>query len=383
MIRSPTMPRRTRPKPIHVEPLRARIVRGPHPDRADRWYWRAVRYGDGTEAVVWTGWGTREEVVATLRALPTDVPRRAKTEHAALDTVDHLLRAWIAACEDGTTRAKPLRPATLAAYRQHAKRIVNGLGAVRLRALDGHGVARYVADHRRAGAASGTLALDVAVLRMAWDWARSLGEAPARDVAWPRFDKRERVRPRYTPKATEVAAVLDHLTGWAGDVVRVLWGTGARVGELATLRAESVDLDGGWLAVSGKTGARRIPLAPETVDVLRPYVTGKAPEARLWPVSVEVVRRLPGRLRRACEAAGVPSWTSHALRRAAVDRLARAGVDVATAAAMLGHTPAVMLEAYRQVSPDDLSGAMARARLGALGQGTVLTFPGRKQQEGA
>jgi integrase/recombinase XerC len=350
------------------------VVRGPHPERPDRWYWRAVRYGDGTEAVVWTGWATRDEVVATLRALPTDAPHRSRGERAALDTVEHLVRAWFAACEDGTTRAKPLRPATLATYRQHAKRIAHGLGDVRVRALDGAAVARYVAERRRAGAASGTLALDIAVLRMAWTWARTLGEVPAREVAWPRFDTRERVRTRYTPKASEVAAVLDHLPGWAGDVVRVLWGTGARVGELADLRVASVDLDGGWLAVDGKTGARRIPLDPETLDVLRPYVDGRAPEARLWPVSREVARRLPGRLGVACVAAGVPLWTSHALRRSAVDRLARSGVDVATAAALLGHSPAVMLTAYRQVSADDLSGAMARARLGALSPARVLRF---------
>jgi len=368
------MARRPRPKPVNVDPFRARVVRGPHADHVARWYWRAVRYLDGSEVVVWTGWATRDEVARTLRALPPETLPAASVARVALDTVDELLRAWIAACEDGVTRAKPLRPATLAAYRQHAKRVVGQLGAMRLRVLDGATVSRYVADGRRAGDAPGTLTLDVTVLRMAWRWSVRVGAAPSRDVDWPRCDPRERVRPRYTPKASDVVAVLPHLRPWARDVVLVLWGTGARIGEVASLRVGAVELDDGWIALDGKTGPRRVPLSPETVDVLRPYVDGRAPSVRLWPVSSEVVRHLPTSLRRACGAAGVPVWTSHALRRAAVDRLARSGVDVATAAAMLGHSPAVMLEVYRQVSADDLSGAVARARLGALPGGRVLTF---------
>ena len=41
-----------------------------------------------------------------------------------------------------------------------------------------------------------------------------------------------------------------------------------------------------------------------------------------------------------------------------MDRLARAGVDVGTAAAVLGHSPAVMLSVYRQVGLDERRAAI-------------------------
>ncbi len=60
-----------------------------------------------------------------------------------------------------------------------------------------------------------------------------------------------------------------------------------------------------------------------------------------------------------------------------MDRLARAGVDVATAAALLGHSPAVMMTLYRQVSDDDRRAAMAAARLWDVrSDDNVIALPG-------
>ena len=71
------------------------------------------------------------------------------------------------------------------------------------------------------------------------------------------------------------------------------------------------------------------------------------------------------------------SGSRRGLRRLAVDTCARAGVDPATAAALLGQSPVVMLQMYRQVSEEDKRRAVAKARLGHFSEGNVVAFPRR------
>lgn len=89
-----------------------------------------------------------------------------------------------------------------------------------------------------------------------------------------------------------------------------------------------------------------------------------------------VRRHLKQRIDRACATNELRRFTPHALRRFTVDELARAGVDIGTACAITGHSLAVMLKHYRQVSRDDKRRALAAARLGAFDDKKVIPFPG-------
>lgn len=57
---------------------------------------------------------------------------------------------------------------------------------------------------------------------------------------------------------------------------------------------------------------------------------------------------------------------------------ARPVVDIATAAALLGHSPAVMLEHYRRVQASDLVAAVGRVQLGEAPAGQVLPLRPRR-----
>ena len=62
--------------------------------------------------------------------------------------------------------------------------------------------------------------------------------------------------------------------------------------------------------------------------------------------------------------------------------MARAGIDVATAASITGHSPEVMLRHYRTVSEADQRLALAKAGLGevpAAPKGQVIGFPTSKK----
>ena len=62
----------------------------------------------------------------------------------------------------------------------------------------------------------------------------------------------------------------------------------------------------------------------------------------------------------------------HGLRRLAADTMARAGVDVGTAAAITGHDPKTMLEFYRTAPATDMALAVQMARLRIRPQGKVI-----------
>jgi integrase len=71
-------------------------------------------------------------------------------------------------------------------------------------------------------------------------------------------------------------------------------------------------------------------------------------------------------MRRACKAAGVEAFTSHALRYRAVIDLLDAGNDSRQAAEITGHSVETMLRVYRRVSTTTKRDAVKKARLGVL-----------------
>lgn len=379
-----------RPAPVSVEPPRgpaihARPIRPPTPRQAD-WYWRATVYADAGERTVWTGRATREGVVAALwqlvgrgEHLQAAPPDQAEVE---ICTVADLLAHW----RGHLVHARgDLAPATVATYTAHTRVVEEVLGPVLLEQLGRADLDRYrgvvtrpppEGSVRRTARSPGTLHLDFACVEMAWRWGRSVGACPDRDLDLPHVQPKP-VRERYTPTAGEVAAVVRHLGGWQRDMVTLQWATGCRVGELAALLVEDVDVARAEIVVgrhtgAKKTGARRVPVPPDTVPLLRRLVGARTGALPLWPATFETVRHaMNDVIAEACEAAKIPIWTTHGLRRAYVIRAIRAGVDVATVATITGHSVEELLKTYRQVHDDDRRAAMARLP-GALPRGEVF-----------
>ncbi len=376
------MARRKSKKPakLIVGPVKARAIRGPHKDGSGRWYWRAEVYSAGKTETVWTGWAVRDAASLRLAELIAagglEGPKRREANE--IHTLGDLMEVWVGMQED----RRDLSPHTLHAYTNGARHLKGTLGEVRIDRVDLSTLQRY-RDARLRTAASGTVDLELGILRMAWRWGRELGACPARELPRVRL-KVKAARNRRTPTRADIARVDEHLSGWPRVAFQLLFGTGARIGAISRLKWRDVDLDSGLIRLVGKTGAREVPIAPELVALLREW-GGDTPTPGAWvlgvrPVSVGGlrVRYLP----RACEAAGVEPFTPHGLRRAAVDALLRAGVDVGTAAALLGHSPKVMLEHYRKATIDDRRRAVTAARLGTLPAGTVIPFNSKDKETG-
>ena len=79
-----------------------------------------------------------------------------------------------------------------------------------------------------------------------------------------------------------------------------------------------------------------MPIGPDVLAALRAYRAESVLQGEddpLWPITYGTFQVFGAtQLARACEQAGVKRFTPYGLRRAAVDAMARSGVDAATAA---------------------------------------------------
>jgi integrase len=358
--------------------LRARVVRGPHRDDSARWYWRVERHVDGRDVTVDTGWWRRDDLIDHLATLPQDAgPRRVLASDCT--TIGDLMSYWLGHIEDREA-AGDIRAGTARRYRMSAQAIVRQIGDLRISRVTPLTPAELRTARRREGMSQWTVHHEGRALYQAWAWGHEVGLHDRPLLVAPRASQPKAEGNRYTPSADEVAAVIAELDGWPRDVLQLLFATGARIGEVATIRARDYDAATRTLRLDGKTGLRDVYLRPRTAALLDGLVDGVPADRRIWPVNPGTILRKMGitYLRRACAAAGVPVFTPHGLRRAAVDRMLRSGVDVATASRVTGHSVGTMLRHYRQVTPDDLREAARRASLEALDvpeTGRVLRFP--------
>lgn len=385
----------TKPKAVTVDFVTARPMRPPTKREPGRWYWRADAFRGGTRWHVWAGRGTRDEVrdvlLEKVRSGQAEAPADKGVEPSPTErTVERMLRRWLKAQED--RQGASLAASSFGAYRGRVNQLIRVLGPVRVAEVGKDTVTRYRDTRLHEGASTRTVFAELIAFGAAWAWARergllapSPGYLPAQDFPAVVVDVKAK-RDKYTPTDGEVATVLEQIppNTWPWIALRVLHATGMRIGELAGLRWRDVFLDDERPSIYLRTSTtktkepRSIPI-PFVVDDLRRWrpanvdldatVLGVTPKSAVTQVENY---HLP----QAIEAAGLPRrFTPHGLRRAFVDTLARAGVDVKTAAALTGHSEAVMLKLYRTVSDADRHDAIERAKPGKLPRGKVLRHP--------
>lgn len=158
----------------------------------------------------------------------------------------------------------------------------------------------------------------------------------------------------------EEAAILAELAPHYQRIVRFALSTAMRRGEILGLQWKHVDT-GERVAVLPLTKngeARRVPLSPEALAVLREQAAEKTQtiDGRVFALPAIT---LDSAWRRACARAGVEDLHFHDLRREAVTRLLERGFSVAEAAAVSGHKTWGMLRRYTALKAEDLARKLA------------------------
>jgi integrase len=366
--RTTAMPRRKntpKPAPIELQNLRARAERAPCASNPN-WWWRARLVGRHGQPV-WSGRGTRAEVERVLMNMLLNGGLEPPVEEESCDTVADLLAFWLGRFAD-MVDAGERRKATLHGYkagRSHLRRLI---GKTPVESLNTGTLREYITARKRQGAADGTINQEMDALSAALTFGIER-ELIAKRPRVPRIPNPRPRRKKHTPTKAEVGDLLTRLSGWPRMVVLLQFSTGMRVGEVAHLRREHLDLDDGSLTVpeEGKSGSRFVPLPPHVVSELRRWLTSHD-DVRVMGVAPETVK---SGMSRTLRGSGI---TGHGLRRLAVDAMLEAGVPVHVAARFTGHSPTIMMRFYAQVRESQLRDASKQASLGVVPAGKVYQF---------
>ncbi len=259
-------------------------------------------------------------------------------------------------------------PATLTAYRSDIQRFLGWLGRDDTRAFTRDAVLRWAAHLQQEGYAQAGCQRRLCALSEFGRWMVRRGDlerSPLDGVPRPR---RPRRLPRPIPHSRAMA-VLPGATPAEMAMVGLMRFAGLRVGEVAALCAEDVDLGAGRLILRQGKGRRdrALPIIQQLAAVLGPVLPAAGPIFRAprgGPLTRKAISR---RLDALAQRAGVPRFTPHQLRHTFATEAIRAGVRPRTLQQLMGHSDLATTALYVEVAGIDIEEA-ARA-LEAAGSG--------------
>ena len=157
-------------------------------------------------------------------------------------------------------------------------------------------------------------------------------------------------------------------------LLALLYGTGIRASECASLRNSHVDLKEMAITVRGKGGHERaIPLNPQLAELLSAYVEARGAGLASAPFFKS---RFGRRLSRGGVYERVRTWgqrsrigiriSPHRMRHTFATHLVRAGVGLVTIRDLLGHRLITSTQIYSHVTADDLRAAAVRHPISRL-----------------
>ncbi|MGH9479778.1 MAG: tyrosine-type recombinase/integrase, partial [Terriglobales bacterium] len=255
---------------------------------------------------------------------------------------------------------KAIASAPTAAYYQDwsRRRARSHLGRMRLDAITGERIAAYAAGLTADGLAVNSANHGLAVLRRGLRLAVEWGEierAPA-----VRLLPGGRRATAILPRAVE-AAYLDAMLPERAPIAALILHTGLRPSEALGLSWARADLAGGAVTAPKKgRGHKTLPLTPTAMALFARQRQLHARDVkRAWGDPPPALRTLRAEHHRVCRSLELGALSLHGLRHTAATRMAEAGLDAFTVAALLGHTQVTTTQRYVHPQRDALARAAA------------------------
>lgn len=268
---------------------------------------------------------------------------------------------------------------TLEAYRRDLDKLQAYLKGRResVTAMTSERAAGFLASLRRSKLSQASIARCVSAVR---GWCRFLVEErwiesnPAMDLAPAR---RGRALPK-TLSRQDVTALLEHPWGSRPEDARdramleLLYATGLRVSELVAMDLSAVNLDAGYVLVTGKGAKQRLVPMGEMgrrmvqwyLDEIRPSLLRGRTSGALFvsrrghPLTRQGFWKL---LRKRARHAGITARISpHVLRHSFATHLLEGGADLRAVQTMLGHSAIATTQIYTHVERDRLKRVHAK-----------------------
>lgn len=163
-----------------------------------------------------------------------------------------------------------------------------------------------------------------------------------------RTKPRDRARTRVLSD-DEIRLIWPHLTGTYGGVLKTLFYTAQRVGEVSQMQRSQIGADAIWsVPVEASKGKRPlfIPLTAQALSVIhaQPQIDGSdlvfgaernpAKQVRNWSA---LKAELDARVRKSNGGEPLPNWTQHDIRRTCRTLMSRAGIRPDICERVLGH----------------------------------------------
>lgn len=273
----------------------------------------------------------------------------------ASGTVGSYLEEWLRSWRD-------VRPSTLTSYTGHVRlHIAPLLGGIPLSKLQPSDVRRLIEELQRKHLKPASIVRIVTTLRIALKAAvreRVITDNPAAHVRLPRVE-RDAVVP-ITPEGADAIYDATRET-WVGPIVRLLLGSGLRLGEATGLDQGDLLLADGFVRVRrSKTTVRAVPITDDAVEALREALAlapRRGPDEPVFYSPRKPRERLAGSsvthaLPRILERAGLRPITPHQLRHGAATLMLFAGHQMRVISEQLGHrNKAITEEYYAHVLP--------------------------------
>jgi integrase/recombinase XerC len=288
--------------------------------------------------------------------------------------------------EDHLALERRLSPNTIAAYGGDLEQLATFLGRNRTCLGDAPYpiLRRFLAQQHTLGYARATIARRAGAIKTFYRWAVSAERIPSDpSLLLGRPKVVHRLPTVLRPDEAEVLAEAPPVEG-EGDplehavalrdraALELLYGSGLRVGEVASLTVDRIDVPRGRVLVLGKGSKERdVPISEYAADALRDYLEAGRPQMtpegsrqlffnrRGKPFSERDIRSmvqrygatlLPGR-----------RVTPHTLRHSFATHLLEGGADIRAVQELLGHASVATTQRYTHVSRRRLFDAYERA----------------------
>lgn len=256
------------------------------------------------------------------------------------------------------------KPLTVRRVRQTVTRFAAFLGPKRLDEVTPWHLEQWKKSRKEAGKAPASINTELATVKGVFSKAKAWGKLHEHPGSSVKLLQNPRQKIRFLSEEEE-ARLIAVCSPPLRRLVQVGLLTGFRRQELASLRPEDVDLDGGLVSVAAcyaKNGeSRTLPAGPRLKAVLHDALTASGSAAtvlvnahgRAWHLDT-----LSGQFRTACQEAGIGSLGPHVLRHTFASRLVMAGVDLSTVRELMGHKDIAMTLRYAHLSPHHKRTAM-------------------------
>jgi integrase len=251
------------------------------------------------------------------------------------------------------------------------------LGKVQVENLNPVQVRDFIDRRESEGAGGVTIAADLSYLAVLLKWAKQVRYIHCRpEIATEARGALEQRGLRTRSKERNRMPTQDELdllyAYWReskgqipmGQIARFALASAMRQGEITSITAEMVDVEGRTVTMARKDPRRKeeniqtVPMPPVAMEIIREQMIMHS-VGRLFPYNG---RSVSARFTRTCKKLGIHDLRFHDLRHAATVSLFRAGLDIPRVAMITGHRDWKNLKRYADLQPSDVHSILDGAK---------------------